>query len=203
MLTNPIYTSFPSLANRLEWTKIEMGCIFSCDVSDIWCSLRYKLKNWFASLARSSRHHVSSQVFYKAGNWPSWSSLQGLTISAWFSFPEMATCSRWPDSRIHIIYGRIYGCSLELVIFIPPAPQSHLPKKTPIQSALSYEPLLFCLYCCFPRLGSLRGCERAHVLVVRTCKHLPSVHPRVEKVRPHETVDECYRDASALLRKTR
>ncbi len=55
----------------------------------------------------------------------------------------------------------------------------------------------------FPRLGSLRGCERAHVLAVRTCKHLASVHPRVEKVRPHETVDECYRDASALLRKTR
>ncbi len=55
----------------------------------------------------------------------------------------------------------------------------------------------------FPRLVSLRGCERAHVLVVRTCKHLASVHPRVQKVRPHETVDECYRDASALLRKTR
>ncbi len=39
----------------------------------------------------------------------------------------------------------------------------------------------------FPRLGSLRGCERAHVLIVRTCKHLASVHPRVEKVRPHES----------------
>ncbi len=39
----------------------------------------------------------------------------------------------------------------------------------------------------FPRLGSLRGCERAHVLAVRTCKHLASVHPRVEKVRPHES----------------
>ncbi len=35
----------------------------------------------------------------------------------------------------------------------------------------------------FPRLGSLRGCERAHVLAVRTCKHLASVHPHVEKVR--------------------
>ncbi len=41
----------------------------------------------------------------------------------------------------------------------------------------------------FPRLGSLRGCERAHVLAVRTCKHLASVHPRVEIVRPHKTVD--------------
>ncbi len=39
----------------------------------------------------------------------------------------------------------------------------------------------------FPRLGSLRGCECAHVLIVRTCKHLASVHPRVEKVRPHES----------------
>ncbi len=42
----------------------------------------------------------------------------------------------------------------------------------------------------FPRLGSLRGCKRAHVLVVRTCKHLASVPPppsRVEKVRPHES----------------
>ncbi len=38
----------------------------------------------------------------------------------------------------------------------------------------------------FPRLGSLRGCERAHVLVLRTYKHLASVHSRVEKVRPHE-----------------
>ncbi len=43
------------------------------------------------------------------------------------------------------------------------------------------------IYQSFPRLGSLRGCERAHVLVVRTCKHLVSVHPRVEKVRPHES----------------
>ncbi len=28
---------------------------------------------------------------------------------------------------------------------------------------------------------------RTHVLIVRTCKHLASVRPRVEKVRPHES----------------
>ncbi len=50
----------------------------------------------------------------------------------------------------------------------------------------------------FPRLGSLRGCGRAHVLVVRPCKHLASVHPRVEKSARMKGVHKCYRDATAL-----
>ncbi len=51
----------------------------------------------------------------------------------------------------------------------------------------------------FPRLGSLRGCERAHVLVLRTWKHFASVQPRFENVRRMKPVDKCYRDASASL----
>ncbi len=54
----------------------------------------------------------------------------------------------------------------------------------------------------FPRLGSLRGCERAHVLVVRACMHLASVRPRVEKKSARmKAVDISYQNASALLRK--
>ncbi len=63
---------------------------------------------------------------------------------------------------------------------------------------------VFCIllpYPEFPRLGSLRGCERAHVLAVRTCKHFASEHPRDEKSARVKAVDKCYRDASALLRK--
>ncbi len=55
----------------------------------------------------------------------------------------------------------------------------------------------------FPRLGSLRGCERAHVLVGERASTLRACTRALKKSARMKAVDKCYRDASALLRKTR